>query len=579
MESISIPRHRRTRPADPHKHHDPEHLSALTPARAARFRHRQALCLFGDESNESFTYGELKASALRVSSYLLEQGIRPGDRIAILSESRPRWGLAFFAILAARAVAMPLDPSQSADELRAILANGKPRMLLTSTGCASLAARLEREAGFLEQVYSIDPGGPGQDGSGTSFKSIDQLGAPGNYPRSLLLPNSPAVLSYTSGTMGNPKGVVTSLGNLISQVRGLQAIMHNGTETSCVSILPLNHLFELTATFLTVLYGGGRICYVNSLMPQDITRAMQQQKPTCMVVVPLFLKLIRKRIQAEVAKQVAWKRVLFSALLKVSLLMPKRLRRRLFQSIHTRFGGSLEYFACGGAPLDPATLQFFDRLGIPVYQGYGMAEASPVIASNAIGVNRPGSVGLALPGVEIRIAKTDGEILTRGPHVMRGYFDNPTQTAETIDADGWLHTGDIGYLDRDGYLYVNGRKKNIIVLGSGKNVHPEELEAVLFDHADIREGCIVGIQSARGISDGSEDICAVVVPHPDLIEACGIGDPNLQRRIERIIADQANRLAAWKRPARVVLLASELPKTATRKVKRREVARQLVIGG
>ena len=486
MDSISIPRHRWTRPADSHNPRDPEGLSALIPARANRFRHRRALSLYNDKHDESFTYGELRANALRVSSYLLDQGIRPGDRIAILSESRPRWGLAFFAILAARAVAMPLDPNQSADELRAILADGKPRMLLASARCASLAARLQSEADFLERIFSIDPCGPD-----SLFKSIDRLGTPRNYPRGLLLANTPAVLSYTSGTMGNPKGVVTSFGNLISQVRGLLAIMHNGTETSCVSILPLNHLYELTATFLTVLYGGGQVCYVNSLMPQDITRAMQQQKPTCMVVVPLFLKLIRKRIQAEVAKQPAWKRGLFHALFNASPLLPQRVRRRLFKAVHNRFGGSLEYFACGGAPLDPATLQFFDRLGIPVYQGYGMAEASPVIASNAIGANRSGSVGRALPGVEIRIAKTDGEILTRGPHVMQGYFANPVQTAEVIDAEGWLHTGDIGYLDRDDYLFVNGRNKNIIVLGSGKNVHPEELEAVLFDHADIQEGCIV----------------------------------------------------------------------------------------
>ena len=573
MDSISIPRHRWIKSASQRDYQNPEQLSTLISDRANRFRHLRALSLHDGEHEESFTYGELKRNALRISNYLLEQGICSGDRIAILSESRPRWGLAFFSILSARAIAMPLDPNQSEDELRTILDNGSPRMLLVSARHADLAKKLHSNCDSVEQIFSIDP-----VGAESPFASIDSLAGCRNHARSLLLPNTPVVLSYTSGTMGLPKGVLTSYGNLVCQVKGLQAVMQNDSNTRCVSILPLNHLFELSATLLTVLYGGGQVCYVNSLMPEDIARAMQRQRPTCMVVVPLFLKLIRKGILARVAGQPRWKRGLFHMFFTASSLLPRRLRRLLFRSVHNHFGGSLEFFACGGAPLDRDTIRFFDRIGIPVYQGYGMAEASPVITTNAIAANRAGSVGRRLPGVEVKIADSDGEILTRGPHVMRGYLDNPEQTEAAIDPEGWLHTGDIGYLDQDGYLYISGRKKNIIVLGNGKNVHPEELESVLFDHADIEEGCIIGVRSSCGISNGTEILCAVVVPNTDLIEAQGIDNPELQQRIEHIVATQADRLATWKRPARIVLSATELPKTATRKIRRREVVRQIAIG-
>ena len=207
---------------------------------------------------------------------------------------------------------------------------------------------------------------------------------------------------------------------------------------------------------------------------------MQRQKVTCMIVVPLFLKLISKNIQSEVAKLPAWKRMLFRGLMTISPLLPEQFRRVAFNEIHTRFGGELKFFACGGAPLDVAQVRFFSRLGIRIFQGYGMAEASPVITTNAFGHNKPGSVGRPLPEVEISIVGQagHGEILTRGPHVMKGYFNRPDLTRQVIDHSGWLHTGDIGYIDEDGYLFVDGRMKNIIVLGSGKKVQPEELEAL-----------------------------------------------------------------------------------------------------
>ena len=235
------------------------------------------------------------------------------------------------------------------------------------------------------------------------------------------------------------------------------------------------------------------MCYVNSLMPQEIAVAMKQEKVTCMVVVPLFLKLIAKSIRTEAAKQSKFKYAIFKALVQFAPTLPLPLRRKLFQQVHTRFGGELKYFVCGGAPLDVGLIRFFEALGIIIYQGYGMAEASPVIATNAIDANKPGSVGRPLPGVEIAIegCAVQGEILARGPNIMNGYFDNPELSRKIIDADGWLHTGDIGYVDCDGYLFINGRKKNIIVLG--------------------RVGCFYRDTGITGCNEGGEVITFMIV--------------------------------------------------------------------
>ena len=310
-------------------------------------------------------------------------------------------------------------------------------------------------------------------------------------------------------------------------------------------------------------------CYVNSLMPDDITAAMREQRASCMIVVPLFLNLIRKGIETQVARQTAWRRKMFTAAHAIAPLLPRSMRRWLFRPLHARFGGALEYFVCGGAPLAPDVVRFFERVGIDVYQGYGMAEASPVIATNTISANRCGSVGKPLPGVEVKIDRR-GEILTRGPQVMLGYFNNPELTRQVVDTDGWLHTGDIGYLDDDGYLYVRGRDKNLIVLANGKKVHPEELEAVLFDHPAIKEGCIASVEARIGIQTGCAEICALVVPADDLLQS-DISDDELTRQLADIVRQRAARLASWKRPTRVVLSRTELPKTATRKIKRGEI--------
>ncbi|HEY9869239.1 MAG TPA: AMP-binding protein, partial [Candidatus Obscuribacterales bacterium] len=273
----------------------------------------------------------------------------------------------------------------------------------------------------------------------------------------------------------------------------------------------------------------------------------------------------------------ASKQLIFRVLLALSGLVPSRnIRRLLFPAIHRKLGGRLRGFVSGGAPLDIEVARFFDRIGIPVYQGYGLTETGPIISANTPRHYRLGSVGRPLPGVEVRISASNGEpeaeILTRGPHVMDGYFGDPDLTGRVIDASGWLHTGDLGRLDADGYLYITGRVKNLIVLGAGKKVHPEEVEEVLSRAPSAKEVCVVGATCRDGLKAGTEEVCAVVVPADEIVAPGSSTSAELERRVkaefEPLLAD----LAPYKRPTRLIVRRDPLPRTPTLKVKRQLVA-------
>jgi long-chain acyl-CoA synthetase len=552
-----------------------ESISELIQSKARHFGPKLALCMRGGDPAERYTYRELDVASGKLAAAFVDMGLEPDDRVAVLCEPRPRWGAAFFAILRAGGVVLPLDTRSSVVELQPIFAEAKPKVLIVSALQEKTAAELTRLYGDDMRVISVEAAG-----RNSSYPSIDFIESTHSFPCIGRDANDAAVLTYTSGTMGVAKGVVTTYGNLLFQIRTFRTVMQNDAHSKSVSILPLSHLFELTAGFLGLLYGGGQVCYVNSLLPDEITGAMRDQQVTCMVTVPLFLKLIVSAIRKEVARQSLLKRSLFRVISRIAPLFPVRLRRRLFRPIHRKFGGRLEYFVCGGAPLELDTLKFFENIGLPVYQGYGLAETSPVIATNGPTGNRAGSVGKPLPGIEVRISNEDGgEILTRGPHVMRGYFHKDELTADIIDADGWLHTGDLGQLDRDGYLFISGRKKNVIVLGSGKNVQPEELEATLFEHPDIQEGCVVGTVASKGLLKGSEEVCAVAVASDDAIRRCSKESEDIKETLRHIIEQRALQLSPCKRPTRIVLRMDPLPRTSTRKVRRLDLQNWLTHQG
>jgi long-chain acyl-CoA synthetase len=543
-----------------------ESISQMIQEKARRFGPKLALCLNGGNGDEQYTYRALDKASGELATGFVRLALKPGDRVAVLCESRPRWGVIFFAAIRAGAIVLPLDTRLGVDELHHILDDARPKFLLVCRAHEKTAADLLKRHAESIKVFSVEPAT-----AEPAFQSMDVIAGSEIHPCVERAASDAAVLTYTSGTMGCAKGVVTTYGNLLYQIRTFRKVMLNDSHCAAVSILPLSHLFELTAGFLGILYGGGRISYCNSLLPHEIVAAMREQQVTCMVTVPLFLKLFAAAIRKQIGKQPVWRRSLFGLLNRSSRPLPLALRRRLFGGLHRCFGGQLEYFVCGGAPLDSNTLNFFESIGLPVYQGYGLAETSPVIATNGPVANRLGSVGKPLPGIEVMSA-AGGEILTRGPHVMRGYFGNDELTESVIDADGWLHTGDIGHLDDDGFLYISGRKKNVIVLGSGKKVQPEELEAVLFEHPYIEEGCVVGAIASQGLMKDSEEVCAIAVASEEAVRRCG---ESLCDTIQHIIEEKALNIAPGKRPTRIVLRSESLPRTSTRKIRRPNVRQWL----
>ncbi len=548
---------------------DTESISQMIQGRARRFGSKLALCRHSGDPEEKYTYRALDEASGQLATGFVRFGLEPGDRVAVLCESRPRWGVVFFATIRAGAIVVPLDTRQTANELSTILADARPKILLVSRGQEKTAAGLVRKYAADIKVFSVEP-----ESADSGCMSMDDISGPEIHPCVERKAADAAVLTYTSGTMGSAKGIVTTCGNLLYQIRTSHKVMLIDSHCAVVSILPLSHLFELTAGFLGVLYGGGRVCYCNSLLPHEIVAAMRAQRVTCMVTVPLFLRLFARAMRKEIEKQSLWKRSVFNVFGRVSFLLPLQQRRRLFAKLHSNFGGQLEYFVCGGAPLDIGTANFFESIGLPVYQGYGLAETSPVIATNGPTANRTGSVGKPLPEIEVKTAD-GGEILTRGPHVMRGYFGNDELTASVIDADGWLHTGDIGHLDRDGFLFISGRKKNVIVLGSGKKVQPEELEAVLFEHPDIEEGCVVGVVASEGLMKDSEEVCAIAVASDHAVQRCAERSEDLDGTIRRVIEQQALKVSPGKRPTRIIVRTEPLPRTATRKIRRPNVRQWL----
>ena len=553
----------------------PQDVLSVMQLKAEFYSDRAAFHLYESGSWQSMTYAELAARVRTLSDYLIESGFRRGDKIAILSESRPEWAVVLFASVRCGATLVPLDTRLTQVELLSILRDAEPRLLFVSAALASLAEEMKAQLTTLENLFLLNG-----ESEKSGLVSINQLQASGLQEAVTREIEETALIVYTSGTTGAPKGVMISFKNIGYQIMNFAEVIKLNERDMLLSMLPLNHLLELTCGLLGALYAGGRICYCSTLFPQEIAQTMREKRVTCMITVPLFLKLLKSSIEKEIDRAGRMSKLLFRVMFSAARwIKAPGLRRLLFYRIHSQLGGRLRAFISGGAPLDAEVEEFFNRLGIPIYLGYGLTETSPVISVNTPAHTRSGSVGRPLPGVRVRVLENgtrqgEGEILTAGPHVMKGYYKREDLTREVIDDQGWFHTGDLGRVDEDGYLYITGRAKNLIVLASGKKVNPEEVEAVISGSQLIKEVCVIGRLSRDGLQQGTEEVCAVIVPSESL------GSRTEKRSaIEEEITEEVNRLVAslapFKRPSKLFIRFEDLPKTSTRKVKRALVAEWL----
>ncbi len=557
-------------------------------------------------------------------------GVRPRDRVAILSDSRPEWVISDLATLTAGAVTVPVYPTLPANQIGYILAHCGARVVaVAGEELAAKVREARKDAPAVEAVIVFDRGAPGAGaggGSGETAPAADDAGVSepdGDTPlreyslaeiierghhrlmtedglariykerAHAIEPDALATIIYTSGTTGHPKGVMLSHRNFLANIADANRVIGISEDDTTLSFLPLSHAFERTTVYI-YLYSGATFIFAENL--ETLGRDMQQVRPTVMTGVPRVYEKLRARVVAAVAEAPRVRQALFAwavgvghaaAGAKLSGRAPgllTRLQRPLadrlvLSKIRARTGGRLRYVVSGSAPLSREVAEFLYAVGMPVIEGYGLTETAPVLTVNRLEAPRLGTVGPPLDRVELRIAD-DGEVLARGPNVMMGYYRNPEATAECIRA-GWFHTGDIGRIDGDGYLTITDRKKEILVTAGGKNVAPQPIEALLKRDPLVAEAMLVG--------DRRPYVSAVLVPDAPTLEqrvaAAGIAPGGLDdlvgrddvRALFQPIVDQANaELASFEQVKRFALLPAQFSidtgeLTPTLKLKRRVV--------
>lgn len=522
-----------------------------------------------------YTYGELLDHVRRLARKLKDLGLRKGDRASIVGENRPEWAISYLAISWIGGVVVPLDPRLTQYEWKHIISDSEAKLVIASGKFLEEMLDIKEDIKTLKHVISMD-----ETDKTLSLPKIFEEIKEGIKREEVLLEDL-AVILYTSGTTGTSKGVMLSHKNIMSNVDAVYQCLDFGPGDMFFSILPLHHVFEATAGFLTPLYGGTSITYARSLKPNEIREDMRAVKPTLFLVVPLFLEKILRAIEREIKRASILKKGLFYGIKGISkgtdFFLKGKARKILFKSIREKAGfGHIKYIISGGAALPRDVSKKLEELGFPLLQGYGLSEASPVLTVNPPSKPKNESVGLPIPYVEIKIVNPGedgvGEIAARGPNIMVGYYKNEEATREVLTEDGWLLTGDLGYIDDEGYLYITGRKKSVIVTRGGKNIYPEEVENELLKSPYIEEVLVL-----RGANPqtGEEEVQAIVYPNYEMVENYfrekKIENPtekDIYNLIKKEIAKYSANLADYKKPKRFTLREEEFPKTTTRKIKR-----------
>jgi long-chain acyl-CoA synthetase len=516
-------------------------LGQLFFLQAERLRARPLLHYKTARGWRQWTWERAARAVANAAANLAALDLKPGDRVAILSENRPEWLLADLACLSAGLADVPIYPTSPAAEVEPLLLRSGAKALFVSSPDQwhKVAPLLPRLPG-LRCAFRFDDEGDFGERPPLAFSALaavnpsDEGSARGRMPSEVearlaaIGRDDLATLLYTSGTTGEPKGVMLTHGNLLSNCEAVLAHVRVGPGDKTLSFLPLSHSFERTAGHYSMVMAGGEIAYATS--PEKVAAEIREVRPTVVLGVPRFYEKVRARILGALERAPRYRRALFDFALRVAnevaaaraasrngdgLPMKLRFRHELaerlvFSLLRRRMGGRLRFFVSGGAPLDPEIVRFFEKMGVPILEGYGLTETSPVVTCNRMGRARAGSVGEPLPGVEIELA-ADGEILVRGPNVMRGYFEQPEETARVLAADGTFRTGDVGRLDEDGFLYVTDRKKDLIIGSGGKNVAPARIEGLLKRHRAIADVCLIG--------DRRPYLVALIVPDESALKA------------------------------------------------------------
>jgi long-chain acyl-CoA synthetase len=481
---------------------------------------------------QDISLAEFRDTIRWFSTGMRVMGMKLGDRVAILSENRPEWTMTDFAALCGGGVSVPIYPTLLAWQIEYILNDsGSVAVIASNEEQLNKLLEIRSHTPSVHHIIVCDPPPKLAEGVMT-FKDVVAMGkaeedqhgrARFDELRAKPTPADLATLVYTSGTTGNPKGAMLTHGNITSNVLAGVAIMPIRAGDTAMSILPLSHILERTADF-AYYYAGACVAYAENVL--KVADNLQEIRPQIFAGVPRLFEKMRVRIMDNVAAAPKIRQKIFFWALGIAeqrlpyivdrkpmpgglALKSKIADKLVFRKITDRLGGNVRFVLSGGAPLSADLAAFFIGAGVEILEGYGLTETSPVISLNRLDKRRIGTVGPLIPGVEVRIAE-DGEILSRGPHIMMGYFNNPEATAQAIDKDGWFHTGDIGEIDSDGFLKITDRKKDIIINAYGKNIAPQPLEAMLKSSPYIGTPVLIG--------DRRKYLSALIVPNFEKLE-------------------------------------------------------------
>lgn len=519
------------------------------------------------------TFRQFKQEINCLGTALCRMGLK-GDKIGIISENRYEWCVSYLSVINGTGVVVPLDKDLPENEIYSLLERSEASTVFCSENYVSILLSKQKQLKKLKNIICFD-----YEENGKGVLSYPRLLEKGKallskgyteFTEAVIDPNVMSALLFTSGTTDTSKGVMLSHHNIASDIMAVSQLLYADHNDSILSILPLHHTYECTAGFLTMVYLGCTICFCEGL--RYISKNLQEYKPTIIMSVPLILENIYYKVVKKAQKEkrlIALKFGLFVSGLLFRLGID--VRRQLFKEVMDNVGGNLRLIISGAAKLNPKISRALRAMGFNIMQGYGLTECSPIVSVNRLDYYRDESAGLPLPGIEVAIDKPNpdgvGEVKIRGPITMLGYYKNPEATAAVL-RKGWLYTGDNGYIDKKGFLYIVGRKKNVIVTKNGKNIFPEDVELYLNKSEYIKESIVYGVDD-----ENSEDtiVCAKIVPNMEVIvEKFGqVPVPEeLHKLIKQEVVKANKKLSSYKKIRHFEIREGDFEKTTTKKIKR-----------
>ena len=519
------------------------------------------------------TYQATVDSVRRIALTLRKNGLAPNERVAIAGENCPEWIFSYLGILWAGGVVVPLDSRAKSAEWAHLMRHSECKFIFCSSEFYDAVEELRDTIPSLQEIIRFPGEGPGQS-LPSVFKTEEALPEP--EPRSRA---DMAVILYTSGTTGISKGVVLTHGNLLANLEQVLMALEINERDRFLSVLPIHHSFEATCGFLLPMMEGAMITFVRSMKSKELLEDLKDTRPTVFLVVPLLLEKLHQGLMKNVGKASPMRKGIFYGLKTLAGVCDPLLKgstsRTFFHRVRAAMGlDALRYLISGGAALPRTLSREYERLGFPILQGYGLTETAPVLSVNLPWKCRNASTGLPLPGIEVKIIDPNpegiGEIAVKGSNVMIGYYKNEEATRQVLQ-EGWLHTGDLGKIDREGFLYVTGRKKSLIVTKGGKNISPEEIEEELLKSPFVKETLVLARIHPR---TKNEEVHAIIYPDFDQMDevALGKGVPLDEKEIRKLIEPHVEKvnavLAEYKRIRSFSVREEEFPKTTTQKIKR-----------